>query len=126
MLLSMCREGSRTSKLLSMGVPQPETLRARLVLTSETEQGAGEWWPRWGLLQWPLRLAAGRTACHQPPDIFCGSDCRSCVRWKGPREMPQEAHATGKKRKLCTDHQAKATARKVVVSGRTPRLLITC
>ena len=39
MLLSMCGEGSRTSKLLSMGVPKPETLRARLISTSETEAG---------------------------------------------------------------------------------------
>lgn len=33
--------------------------------------------------------------------------------------MPQEAHAGEKKRKLRTDHQAKATAKKVIILGRT-------
>lgn len=40
--------------------------------------------------------------------------------WKGSREMPQEAHAGEKKRKLWRDHQTiKATAKKVVILGRT-------
>lgn len=38
--------------------------------------------------------------------------------WIGPREMPQEAQAGEKKRKLWTDHQAKATAKKVIILGR--------
>lgn len=39
--------------------------------------------------------------------------------WRGSREMPQEAHAGEKKRKLWRDHQAKATAKKVIILGRT-------
>ena len=124
MLLSMCREGSRTSKFLSMGVPQPETLTARLILTSETEAGCRRVVAAWGPSQWPLCcwLQAGL------PDIslLTSSGALSAEAvwcWKGPREMPQEAHAVEKKRKLWTDHQDKATARKVVVSGRTLHVL---
>lgn len=40
--------------------------------------------------------------------------------WKGSREMQQEAHTGEKKRKLWRAHQAiKATAKKVVIVGRT-------
>lgn len=39
------------------------------------------------------------------------------------RQSPQEAHAGGKKRKPGPDHQAKATAKKVIISGRTGNVL---
>ena len=68
-------------------------------------------------------LAAGRTAYISLLTSSGALSAEAVWCWKGPREMPQEAQAAEKKRKLWTDHQARATARKVVISGRTLHVL---
>lgn len=68
--------------------------------------------------------AAGGVAGHSLMTSAGAPSAEAERYWKGPREMPQEAHAGEKKRKLWRDHQAiKATAKKVVILGRTFDLL---
>lgn len=87
----------QSSKFLSLGSPQPKTLTAALVLTSETEVGCrGD-----GAVRW--QLSDGLQEVLLDNSLMISSDALSeeaAQCWTGPREMPQEAHAGEKKRKL--------------------------
>lgn len=68
--------------------------------------------------------AAGSVAWQSLMKPFDVPSAAVLWRWIRPREMPQEVPRGGKeKQKLWTDHQNKATAKKVIILGRTFNVL---